>query len=67
MLEKLKNIVSSLTLDNVVQGLLFLLLLVSVYWFIPGITLFLAPFAIIGIGVQSVYNLFFNKKNLSVV
>jgi len=67
MLEKLKNIVSSLTLDNVVQGLLFLLLLVSVYWFIPGITLILAPFTIVGLGAQYFYNLFLNKKNLNVV
>lgn len=57
MLEKLKNIVNSLTLDNVIQGFLFLLLVLSFYWIIPGITLAFAPFTILGLCVKKIYDL----------
>lgn len=66
MLEKIKNIMSSLTIDNVVQGFLFLLLLISFFWFIPGITLVIAPFSVIGFGLKNVYD-FVKNKNLKIV
>jgi hypothetical protein len=66
MLEKLTNLIKSLNLNNIVQGILFALLLLSVYWFIPGITLVLAPFALIGIGVQYVYNFIVKKQDLKI-
>ena len=66
MLEKIKNIVSSLSIDNVTQGFLFLFLLLTIFWFIPGITLILAPFTITALGLKNVYD-FIKNKNLEVV
>ena len=66
MLEKLTNLIKSLSLNNIVQGILFALLLLSVYWFIPGITLVLAPFTLIGIGVQYAYNFIVKKQDLKI-
>jgi hypothetical protein len=66
MLEKIKNIVSSLTVNNVVQGFLFLLLIISFFWFIPGISLVIAPFSIIGFGLKNVYD-FIKNENIKFV
>jgi hypothetical protein len=66
MLEKIKNIINSLRIDNIVQGFLFLLLLLTFFGFIPGITLVLAPFTIISFGLKSIYD-FIKNENIEFV
>ena len=62
MLEKIKNIVSSLTLDSIIQGLLFLLLVLSFYWVIPSFTLVIAPISVLGFGAKKIYDLVTKNK-----
>jgi hypothetical protein len=64
MLEKIKKLVDSINLDTITQGFLFILLLLSVYWFIPGIALIFSPIVIIGLGVQHIVNIIKNKEKM---
>lgn len=67
MLEKIMKIFSSLNLDTIVQGLLFLLLLLSVYWFIPGFALILSPIVGVSIVAKSIYDFIINKEKTQIV
>lgn len=63
MIEKIKIL---LNMDTLIQGALFLFLFLCIYWFIPGVTLFLAPVSIISFGIKTVYD-FIKNKNLEIV
>jgi len=67
MLEKIMKIFSSLNLDTIVQGLLFLLLLLSVYWFIPGLALILSPIVGVSIVAKGIYDFIINKEKTQIV
>jgi hypothetical protein len=62
MLERIMKLLSSLKIDSLVQGALFLLLLISVYWFLPGLALLLLPLAGIEFVSKNVYD--FVKSNV---
>ena len=63
MIEKIKLL---LNIDTLTQSALLLLLFLFVYWFIPGVTLILAPISIINFGVKNLYD-FIKNKNLEIV
>jgi len=64
MLERIMKLLSSLKLDIFVQGFLFLLLMISIYWFLPGLTIILSPIAIFGFISKAVYDFVKNKTEL---
>lgn len=67
MLEKIMKIFSSLNIDTITQGLLFLLLLLSVYWFIPGLALIFSPIVGLSFIAKTAYDFIVNKEKTQFV
>jgi hypothetical protein len=67
MLEKIMKIFSSLNIDTITQGLLFLLLLLSVYGFIPGLALIFSPIVGLSFIAKTAYDFIVNKEKTQFV
>lgn len=67
MFEKMMKILSFLNLDTLIQGLLFLLLLLSIYLFIPSLALIFSPLMGISIISKAVYDFTTNREKIQIV
>jgi len=58
------KIISSLKIDDIIQGFLFLILLLSMYGLLPALSLVLTPIMLLTIIIKSIYD-FFENENIN--
>ena len=58
------KIISSLKIDDIIQGFLFLILLLTMYGLLPALSLVLSPIMLLTIIIKSIYD-FFENENIN--